>query len=72
VAFIANRVRGDDDVRHVERLVGEPVFGALPVDEAVAAAERIGVAPIDYAPDAPAIVAIGRLVADLVRATDPA
>jgi CO dehydrogenase maturation factor len=72
VAFIANRVRGDEDVRHVERLIGEPVFGALPVDQAVAAAERIGVAPIDYAPDAPAIIAIERLLADLVRASDPA
>lgn len=65
VVFVANRVRGEGDVQHVERLVGEPVFAAIPVDEDVAAAERIGVAPIDHAPDAPAIAAVQELVARL-------
>ena len=50
VVFIANRVAGDDDVRHVERMLGEKVFASIPADEGVAAAERIGVAPIDHAP----------------------
>jgi len=65
VLFIANRVDGPDDVRHVERRIGEPVFASLPADAQVAAAERLGVAPIDYAPDAAAIEAMGRLVAAL-------
>ncbi len=65
VVFIANRVDGDDDVEHVERWIGEPVFASLPADEQVAAAERVGVAPIDHAPDAPAIAAMGRLVTAL-------
>lgn len=63
VAFVANRVRGERDLRHVERLVGEPLFAAIPADDDVAAAERIGVAPIDHAPDAPAIAAVQELVA---------
>ncbi len=62
VAFIANRVRGEDDVRRVEELFGEPVFASLPADEGVAAAERVGAAPIDHAPDSPAVAAIQRLI----------
>ena len=67
VALVANRVRGDDDVRHVERLVGERVLTSLPFDAAVAAAERIGVAPIDHAPDSAAVAAIARLAELLAR-----
>ncbi len=65
VLFIANRVDGPDDVRLVERRIGEPVFASLPADAQVAAAERLGVAPIDYAPEAAAIEAMGGLVAAL-------
>jgi len=65
VVLIANRVRNQRDVRHVEKLIGEPVFTSLPHDERVATAERLGIAPIDYAPDAPAIRAIERLVGEL-------
>lgn len=69
VLFVANRTRGEQDVRHVERLVGEPVFASVPADEGVAAAERIGTAPIDHAPDAPAIAAIEELVSRLATTT---
>lgn len=65
VLFVANRVRGEHDVRRVEELVGEPVRASLPVDEGVAAADHVGAAPIDHAPDSPAIAAIERLVAAL-------
>lgn len=65
VVFVANRVRDERDVRHVEKLVGEDVLAAVPADDGVAAAERIGVAPIDHAPDAPAIAAVQRLVETL-------
>jgi len=68
VALIANRVRDEDDVRHVERLVGEPAFASIPFDEGVAAAERIGVAPIDHAPDSPTVAAIERLIAAIESA----
>lgn len=65
VVFVANRVRGEGDIQHVQRLVGEPVFAAIPADDDVAAAERVGVAPIDHAPDAPAIIAVQELVTRL-------
>jgi len=65
IVFVANRVAGPDDVRHVERLLREPVFASIPADEGVAAAERIGLAPLDHAPRSPTIAAIEQLAADL-------
>ncbi len=65
--FVANRVTAAEDVRHVEKLIGEPVVAAVPADEAVARAEGLGVAPLDHAPDSPAIVEIERLVAALAE-----
>lgn len=65
--FVANRVTGTDDIRHVEGLVGEPVLAAVPADEAVAHAERLGVAPVDHAPASPAVVEIERLVTALTE-----
>lgn len=69
VVFVANRVRDERDVNHVERLLGEPVLAAIPADEDVAAAERIGAAPLDHAPDAPAIAAVRELVTRLAAAS---
>lgn len=68
VVFVANRIRGEHDVEHVEALIGDSVLAAIPADEGVAAAERIGVAPIDHAPEAPAIAALDRLVDGLAAA----
>ena len=65
ILFVANRVGADGDLDHVERLVGEPVFAAIPADEGVAAAERIGAAPIDHVPDGPAIAAVDELLTRL-------
>jgi len=48
-------VTTDDDVRHVENLVHEPVFASVPADDQVAAAEWLGAAPIDAAPDSSAV-----------------
>jgi len=63
--FVANRVTGAADVRHVEKLIGEPVLAAVPADEEVAHAERLGVAPVDHAPGSPAVREIERLVTAL-------
>ena len=63
--FVANRVTGAADVRHVEKLIGEPVLAAVPADDAVAHAERLGVAPVDHAPGSPAVLEIERLVTQL-------
>lgn len=65
VLFVANRVKGKRDTAHVERLLGEPVFWSLPVDEGVAEAEQLGIAPIDHVPDSPTIAGIAEMVAAL-------
>ena len=65
VVFVANRVEGDRDVPHLERLLDHPVLASVPADERVAEAERIGAAPIDHAPHTPAIGAIEQLSAKL-------
>jgi CO dehydrogenase maturation factor len=65
IVLVANRVRSQRDIRHVEKLIGEPVFTSLPFDDRVATAERLGIAPIEYAPGSPAVLAIERLAAAL-------
>ena len=65
VRFVANRVKDKQDVAHVERMLGEPVFWSLPADEGVAEAERLGIAPIDHVPDSPTIAGIEEMVAAL-------
>jgi Flp pilus assembly CpaE family ATPase len=43
-----------------------PIFGVVPFDEAMPAAERAESAPLDHAPDAPAVRAIGQLAQEVV------
>ena len=69
LALLANKVR-DGDMEIVQRFADEHdlgVIGAIPYDECFYHAERAAVAPIDFAPDAPAVVAIGKLARKLVR-----
>jgi CO dehydrogenase maturation factor len=68
VLFVASRIAGDDDVAHVERLLGEPVFASIPDDDAVRKAERAGVATIDHAPDCATVAAVDELVTKLAAA----
>lgn len=64
VLAVANKVRDEGDraaIRdfcdaHALRLVAE-----VPFDPLLLAAERAGRTPIDYAPDSPAVAAIGQL-----------
>jgi CO dehydrogenase maturation factor len=69
LALLANKVR-DGDLEIVQRFADEHdlgIIGAIPYDDCFFGAERAAVAPIDYAPDAPAVVAIGKLARKLVR-----
>jgi CO dehydrogenase maturation factor len=69
LALLANKVR-PGELEVVERFAAEHdlgVIGAIPFDECFYHAERAAVAPIDFAPDAPAVVAIGKLARKLVR-----
>lgn len=66
---LASKVNGAGERRRVEDLLGEPVVAAVPVDAAVAEAERAGVAPIDHAPSSAAIRVIEALADTLAAPT---
>jgi CO dehydrogenase maturation factor len=62
---VANKVKQTEDVRLVRDSLELPVAGSVPYDELVREAERAGRAPIEAVPDAPAVNAIGELLAGL-------
>jgi CO dehydrogenase maturation factor len=73
VAVVANKVRGADEAQVVEAFCdrhGMEVLGAIPYDEGLGVAERMGMAPIDHDPTGPAVAATDRLV-DSVLASAP-
>ncbi|MDQ3537497.1 MAG: hypothetical protein M3415_01670 [Actinomycetota bacterium] len=63
---VANRVRNDDDRDMVATAFPGVTLVAVPDDRAVIDAERRGVAPLDSAPDAPAVQALVGLAERLV------
>jgi CO dehydrogenase maturation factor len=67
VLFVASKVRGPDDRRLVERLLGEPVDVVVPSDPAVRSAESSLRAVIDAAPRSELVHAVERL-ADIIQA----
>ncbi|MDP8967881.1 MAG: AAA family ATPase [Actinomycetota bacterium] len=69
LALLANKVR-QDEVEVVQRFAQEhglELAGVIPFDECFFHAERAAEAPIDFSPDAPAVVAIGELARSIVR-----
>ena len=71
VRFVASKVSGVRDIRHVEKLVGTKVFASVPLDPAVADAERDGVSILDVSPDSDAVRAIDDLADKLDGARLP-
>ena len=71
VLAVANRVREPGDVQIIERRTGLQVVGAVPWDERLAAAEKAGRAPIDEAPDCPAVRAVESMVEELLKERVP-
>ncbi len=61
VVAVASKVREPEDVDVIARRTGLEVVGAVPWDEALADAERQRRAPIDAAPDCPAVQAVESL-----------
>ncbi|HTJ75479.1 MAG TPA: ArsA-related P-loop ATPase [Acidimicrobiales bacterium] len=62
VMAVASKVREPDDVEMIAKGTGLEVIASVPWDEELAEAERRQLAPIDYAPDAPAVRAVESLV----------
>ena len=66
VTVVANRVRGESDLEAVRAAFPNEHVVAVPDDPAVVAADRVGVAPLDSDPDAPAVRALVGLAHDLL------
>jgi CO dehydrogenase maturation factor len=67
VVVTANRVRGEGDVARVRAAFPGSELVLVPDDPAIVDAERAGRAPLDVAPDAPAVRALVELGEALVR-----
>lgn len=59
--MVVNKVRSEDDLEWARQFVTLPIAAAVPYDDALAEAERRGFAPVDFAPDSPAVQAAARL-----------
>ena len=65
---VASRIRSDDDLTMVRKAFPDHQVVAIPDDPAIVAADRNGVAPLDSAPDAPAVLALAALADELAPA----
>ncbi len=71
VSLVANKIRDGRDLAAVEEFAaqhGLELAGVVPFDDQLSAAERAGLAPLDFDPDSPAVEAIGKLARDFVGA----
>lgn len=66
VIVVANRIRGEDDLARVRAAFPDVDVRSIPDDPAIVQAERHGTAPLDSAPDAPAVRALVDLGEDLL------
>ena len=66
VIIVANRIRNDDDLATIRAEFPDVEVVAVPDDPAIREADRFGVAPIDHAPEAPAVRALVGLAGMLV------
>ncbi len=66
VVVAANRIRDEDDVKRVRAAFPDEEPVLIPDDQAIADAERQGLAPLAAAPNAPAVQALVDLARELV------
>jgi nitrogenase subunit NifH len=63
--LVVNKARDDEQAKRLAEAVPLPLLAIVPYDEAIADAERRGLAPVDVAPECPAVRAAGDLAARL-------
>jgi len=59
--LLVNKVRSAAEIEIVKDAIALPLVGAIPYDEDVTMGEQQGTAPIEFAPQSPAVEAIGDL-----------
>jgi CO dehydrogenase maturation factor len=70
VALVGNKLRDEHEAELVREFAarhGIELAGAVPFDEGLPESERAQLAPLDFAPDGPAIAAIAELGRELAR-----
>lgn len=67
IVAVVNKAQERSDGAMVRRRTGLPVIAEIPYDDAVAAADRRGAAPIDAASHSPAVLAIRQLASRLTE-----
>lgn len=70
IVVVANRIRSDADLATVRAAFPDVEVVAVPDDPKIVEADRKGVAPIDLAPEAPAVVALVGLAHGLVPSSN--
>jgi CO dehydrogenase maturation factor len=69
VLVVANKIKRDEDLTLIERALagsGLQIIASIPYDELMEHADMSRVAPIDYAPDSPAVKAVAALKQDII------
>ena len=66
VVIVANRVRHEGDLEAIRAAFPDLEVVAVPDDPSIREADRHGIAPIDHAPDAPAVQALVGLAEQLL------
>lgn len=63
---VASRVRNEDDLAMITKAFPDHPVIPIPDDPAIVAADRHGSAPLDAAPDAPAVLALAGIVDEIL------
>ncbi len=66
VVVVASRVQNDDDLAMIRKAFPDHRVVPVPDDPAIVSADRDGQAPLDTAPDAPAVQALAALAGELL------
>ena len=61
VIVVANKVTDEDDRRRIHSAFDRFRIVEVPADDAIDDADRLGVSPLDHAPDCPAVLALREL-----------
>jgi CO dehydrogenase maturation factor len=70
IYVVANKVKNASDSAAIETFCAQhklPILGTVPLDEQLVEAERRALAPIDFAPDCPAVQAIAGIAEQVLR-----
>lgn len=66
VIVVASRIRNDADLEMVNKLFSDYEVVPIPDDPAIVSADRAGLAPLDTAPESPAVQALCQLARGLL------